>query len=280
MNDLLSFLAPRLPTRPAALPLAACRRVRPYLLERAGIPQAGTAVLFTVPYLMAEDARDKERNLSLYAVARDYHAYIRQLEKALLPCLKEAYPMHKFAFFADHSPIAEVEAAARAGLGVVGENQLLLTPQYGSFVFVAEICTDMDYAEVTGGMSSPDATSPLPRCEGCGACRIACPVAATGESCLSALTQQKGELSELDAERLRRHDLVWGCDVCQLVCPHNRRALAGEADTPIEYFRQARMTHLDEDTLSGMDEETFSQRAYAWRGRHVLLRNLKLHSKE
>ncbi len=278
MTDLLSYLAPRLPSRPAAIPLTACRLTRPYLLERAGIPVTGTAVLFTVPYLVSEDARAAERNLSLYAVGRDYHTYICALESTLLPCLREAYPAYRFTFFADHAPLAEVETAARAGLGVVGDNGLLLTPDHGSFVFIAEICTDMDYDAVTGGTTPPDTTAPIPHCEGCGACRVACPVAATGEMCLSALTQQKGDLSDADAARLRRHDLVWGCDTCQLVCPHNRAVLSGEADTTIDYFREARITNLTPEALAAMDATAFAARAYAWRGRDVLLRNLRLHA--
>ena len=70
------------------IPLNVCRVTRPYLLERAGIPADATVLFFSVPYLIAADARAPERNLSLYAVPRDYHLYIRQLSDRALPALR------------------------------------------------------------------------------------------------------------------------------------------------------------------------------------------------
>ncbi len=255
-----------------AIPLSSCRVVRPYLLERAGIGEGGTALLLAIPYLMHEDAAAKGRNLSLYAVPRDYHGYVRELEASLLPKLQEAYPGHRFALFADHSPIEEVPAAARAGLGVVGENGLLITPAYGSFVFLAEVITDADYASVTGA-PAPDFPAVPPRCEGCGACTAACPREAGGV-CLSALTQKKGVLSPDEEAILREHPLVWGCDTCQLVCPHNRAALEGKCDTPIPYFREGRLAAVTAESVVAMTDDTFATRAFSWRGRGVILRNL------
>ena len=75
---------------------------------------------------------------------------------------------------------------------------------------------------------------------------------------------------------MRQNGLVWGCDVCQLVCPHNRRIIRRGADTPIAYFREERITHVDSAILDAMTEEAFSARAYAWRGRAVIRRNAEL----
>ncbi len=273
LETLASLLG--LPVR--AIPLSSCRITRPYLLERVGIPIAGTALLFAVPYVMCCDVADPARDLSLYAVPRDYHAYMRGLEKTLLPSLQKAFPDICFSLFSDHSPIAEVNAAARAGLGVRGDNGLLLTPDYGSFVFIAEVCTDADYATVAG-TPAPDFPVEPPKCEGCGACRRACPV--KDAECLSALTQKKGILTPAETDALRAHSLVWGCDTCQTVCPHNRQVLAEGRDTPIRYFRENRLSRLDIPTLDAMDAETFAARAYAWRGRAVIRRNLILKEEE
>ncbi len=277
-HTLLDTVTSWLGTPPCAVPLSFCHIVRPYLLDRAGIPSTGTALLFTIPYLMTDDVLKKQRNLSLYAVPRDYHGFVCELESAWHPQLAELFPNNRFALFSDHSPILEVEAAARAGLGVIGDNGLLITPAYGSFVFIAELCTDADYETVTG-QAVPVLPVAPPHCEGCGACFEACPARKAGTwmlPCLSALTQKKGVLDNREIEALARHDLVWGCDACQLACPHNRRVIDAGQDTPIPYFREARDIHVDVPSLASMSDEAFAARAYAWRGRAVLERNLKL----
>lgn len=264
------------------LPLSACRISRPYLLERAGIPQDGTALFFAIPYLIAADAYAPERNLSLYAVPRDYHLYVQELAARVLPTLREAFPGTPFALFSDHSPLYEGEAAAKAGLGVLGRNRMLITPEYGSFIFIAEVIVGADYETVTGHAprAVPDAP---PTCIGCGACQRACPVADRPEvNCLSALTQKKGSLTEAEAESLKQHPLVWGCDTCQLVCPLNREALSGQHDTPLPFFRDGRVLHLSAAELAEVDDTApaFRSRTFSWRGKAPLVRNLALHEAE
>ncbi len=257
-----------------AIPLSSCRLIRPYLLERAGISAEGTAMMFVIPYLMRADMEHPARNLSLYAVPRDYHGYAESLKVTLLPVLQERFPEHRFALFSDHSPIAEAEAAARAGLGVLGENRLLLTPRYGSFVFIAEVLTDADFRTVMGlSDKAPLPAFPVevPRCRGCGACHAACPARAGGV-CLSALTQKKGALTAEETAALQAHPSVWGCDICQTVCPANQAA----EDTPIPYFREERLLSVTAADVEGMEDAAFASRAFSWRGREVILRNLNM----
>ena len=261
-----------------AIPLSVCKPVRLYLLDRVGIPMTGTALLFAIPYVMTDDVEAEGRNLSLYAVPRDYHGYVKELESTVLPSLREMYPHNRFAFFADHSPIAEVDAAARAGMGVLGLNGLLITPEYGSFLFIGELVTDLDYESVTGA-PVPDFPAAPPTCEECGLCLAACPMGCPSEdktNCLSALTQKKGELTADEQAAIIAGGLVWGCDACQLACPHNQRVIATQADTPIPYFRTDRLIRADEAVLNAMDTEAFASRAYSWRGRPVILRNIRL----
>lgn len=278
---MLETIRSLLGTPACAIPLSSCRPAKTYLLERAGIPPEGTAILFAIPYIMTADARvlPPARNLSLYAVPRDYHGYVSSLSASLLPALKHAFPHHRFALFADHSPIGEVDAAARAGLGVLGDNGLLITPAYGSFVFLAEIITDADYITVTGE-PQPAFPAPPPRCEGCGACAKACPTNALStcdrSGCLSALTQKKGALTTAEETAICDGGLAWGCDACQLACPHNRAVIARGADTPLPYFREARRIFLTAAAVRAMSDEEFSERAYAWRGRGVITRNVDM----
>ena len=261
-----------------AIPLSVCKPAKSYLLERAGIPSTGTAILFAVPYVMTADAGDPTRNLSLYAVPRDYHGYMKELEATVFPSLRKDYPDFAFALFADHSPILEADAAARAGLGVLGMNGLLLTPAYGSLVFIGELVTSADYTAVTGE-AVPVFPADPPLCEGCGLCVKACPAGCregdrTG--CLSALTQKKGELTPKEIASIMKGGLVWGCDACQLACPHNRAVIEAGKDTPVPYFRKERLIRVDAEALEAMDDAAFRERAYSWRGRAVILRNCGL----
>jgi epoxyqueuosine reductase len=231
---------------------------------------------------MTADAEDPDRNLSLYAVPKDYHGYMQELEAGVLPSLKALYPDRRFAFFADHSPILEVNAAARAGLGVLGMNGLLLTPEYGSFVFIGELITDADYTSVTGE-AIPDFPAEPPVCEGCGLCIKACPTGCcdgSRDGCLSALTQKKGALTPEETAAIIKGGLVWGCDACQLACPHNRAVIEDGRDTPVPYFRKDRLIRADAEALAAMDDAAFKARAYSWRGRAVIERNIRLFDDE
>ena len=261
-----------------AIPLSICRPAKTYLLDRAGLPATGTAILFAIPYLVSGDVDDPTRNLSLYAVSHDYHGYMKELEETVLPSVRHNFPDISFALFADHSPICEVDAAARAGLGILGMNGLLLTPEYGSFVFLGEIITSADDHAVTGE-PLPQFPAEPPMCEGCGACINACSMACRGgdrEHCLSAMTQKKGVLSPEEATAIREGGLVWGCDACQLACPHNLRVIRDGRDTTIPYFRNERILRLDSRTLRAMSDDDFASRAYSWRGRTVISRNVAL----
>ncbi len=272
-----------------AIPLSLCHIKRWYLLERSGVPSTGTAILFAIPYVTTADVHDPERNLSLYAVVPDYHGFVQMLSDKLLPCLCKAFPTHRFAFFTDHSPIDEVDAAARAGLGVIGLNHLLITPEWGSLCFMGEIITDAPFELVTENSRSSGQMKRFqkqpPHCEACGACIRACPMGALAAAsgthtsiCLSSLTQKKGALSLHEITQLQGHPLLWGCDACQLSCPHNRRVLQEGRDTPLPYFKADRLLHLTEAALDAMNDSAFSSRAYAWRGRDVIRRNLQIHN--
>ena len=277
--DILSTVRDLTGLSAAALPLSACRVTRAYLLERHHIDPSGTAIMLAMPYVISRDICDPGRNVSLYAVPRDYHLYFKELADRLLPVLHARHPAHTFVLFADHAPIAEADAAARAGLGVVGDHGLLITPDYGSLVFLGEIVTDAPWEIVTGEAGVPQIPAEPPRCEGCGACLAACPAGCAGGDrtrCLSALTQKKGVLTDDEQDALREHPLVWGCDTCQLACPHNRAIIERGLDTPIPFFKENRLSRIDVAAINGMSDDAFGARAYSWRGRDVICRNIEI----
>ncbi len=232
-------------------------------------PKARTALVFLFPYYAGE----RSGNLSLYARGRDYHTVIRDALSPVAEDLRAWYPNNTFAVLADDSPLPEVRAAALAGLGMAGENGLLIHKDYGSYVFIGTIVTDRP--------CPVEPQEPRP-CRKCGACRKACPSAALGEGgvdasrCLSALTQRNGALSPEEAEQLRRHPLIWGCDLCQHACPMNRDVM----QTEILAFRDGLIDALTLDGLDGLTRrlflERYPDRAFTWRGPAPLRRNLEL----
>lgn len=256
-------------TSVAHLPFSLCRVTNARLYEKHNFhPQS--VILFLIPYFAAEPD-----NFSAYAAAEDYHFYAEELYARMTERLRALYPTGDFLGFADHSPIDERDAAIRAGLGVYGKNRLLLSSAHGSYQFIGEFLSTLP-AEAFGEVTS----SPFTLCIGCNACLSACPTGILrGESteCLSAITQKKGELSEEEQTLMRRVGTAWGCDECQKVCPYTREALyRGTAITDIPFFKENLITHLDTQTVEEMPDELFARRAFAWRGRQTVLRNVKI----
>lgn len=253
----------------SALPLSLCEIRKPYLLEREEISD-GTVIMIAVPYF-TRAARSPDRNLSAYAVCRDYHGFFRVLFDELIPLLRARYPNERFAGFADHSPIAELQAAARAGLGVIGRNGLLITERYSSYVFLGEVITTAVL---------PSAPVPIRECVGCGKCRRACPMEDLG-GCLSALTQKKGAPPDGLRRAIRQYRTVWGCDICQEVCPYTQRAMeSGSIFSPIPFFSEETVPCLTTELLDSMSDEEFAARSFAWRGRETVRRNLLLYEEQ
>lgn len=245
-----------------ALSYADARETAPHILARTDLSPRSLLV-FLLPYYAGETD-----NLSVYAAAKDYHLAIREVTDRLIAHLSVLFPDSHSVGFGDHSPIDERHAALAAGLGILGENGLLINETYGTYVFIADILTDIP-PEALGAVA-PHA---LVRCEGCGACRRACPTGilrGESESCLSAVTQRKGDLTDEEIALMKKCNTVWGCDLCQSACPHNRAPKV----TPLAFFREERIPRLTREILDGMDKKAFKERAFAWRGRRVVERNL------
>ena len=241
------------------IPIKKCKIINQSLFERkTGF--ANNVIVFLIPY---RTKHPEKHNISLYAAAKDYHIYANTLFDKICPRLEADFEGYIFRGMCDHSPIDETLAAASVGLGLIGDNRRLINDEYGSYVFIAEIYTD-------AMIESSDIADPL-GCISCGKCKDACPIAFKGE-CLSAITQKKGELNESEANLMRKHKVLWGCDKCQEVCPLN----VGKDFTSIEYFNSDLIYDLDEEQLSEMSDDAFAERAFSWRGRKTIERNIKI----
>lgn len=241
-----------------------CGVIRDGIMKRESFTPR-SVIVFLVPYYTGDG-----KNLSSYAVSKDYHIIAGDILNRLLAAVRTCFPECSAKGYVDSSPIDERHAAAVAGLGILGDNGLLINEKYGSYVFIAELVTDIE----PSALGAPKPSAPN-FCEGCGKCSIACPTGRISDKsrpCLSEITQKKGELSEYEEELISRLGVAWGCDECQKVCPHN----IGIERTPIDVFYDSRIENLTLDGLAKMDKATFSERAFSWRGRKTLERNLKI----
>jgi epoxyqueuosine reductase len=208
--------------------------------------------------------------IAKYAQGPDYHRFIWDRLNDLSAWLEAEVPGCTACAVADTAPLLERDFARRAGLGWVGKNTMLIHPGRGSFFFLGALLTDLALA--------PDEPFAGSHCGTCTACLDACPTAAFAEPfvldaarCISYLTI---ELRSPIPVELREPmgDWLYGCDVCQDVCPWNRKP-AGPAVFP----RDPDMEWLDPVELLGLDEDAFRARfkkTSLWRNRRAgLLRN-------
>ena len=257
----------------AYLPADSLPVIHPHLLR--SLPDVRTVLFAAIPYHLSGETS----NLAMFARGRDYHVFARSLGEGASAILQTNHPRARSAAFADHSPYNEVAGAAMAGLGVLGDNGLLITEPYSSFVFIFEFLTTLSPAEMEAE-GIPRGDGVIRQCEHCGACAAACPGGCIGRdrsTCLSAIGQKKGNWSEAEIRLFRSGKYAWGCDVCQTVCPHTRRAIrAGTIDTPIPYFKENRLLTLTPEGVETMDDEIYAAYAFGWRPKEVMLRNLRV----
>jgi epoxyqueuosine reductase len=216
--------------------------------------------------------RAGEGRVSRYAWGVDYHDLIHDRLVRLGDFLRQRLPQASVRGVVDTAPLLEREVAQLAGLGWIGKNTLLLNRRLGSWFFLAALLTDaeLEYDE-------PHATN---HCGTCRACLDACPTGAFVEPyvldarrCISYLTiELRGPVpAEL---RSGMEDWVFGCDICQEVCPWNRRA--PESDEAA-YQPAGDMNPLELTSLFDLDDEAFRRRfrhTPLWRPRRRgMLRN-------
>jgi epoxyqueuosine reductase len=170
--------------------------------------------------------------ISRYAWGQDYHEVLQQKLLRLASCLPERFAEpHEARIYADTGPVHERVFAKHAGLGWLGKNTLLLNAKLGSWFFLGVILTTLDLPPTLGPAGSP----PPDLCGSCTKCIDACPTGALVEPyvmdarlCISYLTiELRSSIPEDLRVPMGRH--VFGCDICQDVCPWNRRAPVTQA---------------------------------------------------
>jgi len=196
--------------------------------------------------------------IARYAQGDDYHEVMKKRLHALCDALRIDHPTHEFRAFVDTAPVLEREHAARAGLGWIGKHTLLINPLRGSWLFLGGVVTTLP-------LEPPPEKPPMPdHCGTCTRCIDACPTGAIASGgwsidarrCISYLTiEHRSEIPAGLSANLS--GWIYGCDVCQEVCPHNSARDEGAAvrvgETLPAY--SPRREHLDPAEVLGWTEE-------------------------
>jgi epoxyqueuosine reductase len=238
------------------------RRVEERLQPAKLFPWAKSALCVAQQYSPPAGGEEDEVDGDLwprvarYARGRDYHDLMTERLAALAARIRTTYPGTEARAYVDTGPILERELAARAGLGAVGKNTLLLHPEAGSWFLLGELILSLDLA--------PD----LPLSDLCGSCTrclAACPTGALREPyrldsnlCISYWTiEHRGEIP--DEARPLLGDWVFGCDVCQEVCPWNGDLAAAPRADPA-FARPPERRQLDLAGLLTLRRDEYTER--------------------
>ncbi len=197
-------------------------------------------------------------NIASYALNQDYHDVLGKRLQALVEAIEGwiGKPVPN-RWYTDTGPLLEKELAMRAGLGWIGKNTTLINKEYGSYFFLAEILLGIEL--------TPDQPITESFCGDCTRCLVTCPTRALREPytldanrCISYLTIEHGD--EIP-EELRSHmgDWIFGCDICQIICPWNKPGQEA-ADILDEFQPREELLAVDPLKELGLTQEEFSAR--------------------
>ena len=193
---------------------------------------------------------DDQPKIAKYAQGRDYHKVLKKKLKSLYLFINDAFGGIDGRYFVDSAPVLDKAWAVKAGLGWVGKNSNILNKNFGSYFFLAELIIDMEliYDEPT-----------TDHCGNCTRCLDACPTDALYEpykvnanKCISYLTiEHKGEIEERYHANMK--NWVFGCDICQEVCPWNRKAKLTQI---LDFHPRQKVLEAD---FNSLNEEEFDE---------------------
>lgn len=190
---------------------------------------AKSAIVIRRPYYPHPYSMDLPKlKIASYAKGEDYHHWFRREMQELIEELKQTFTDEDFICFTDSSPVLERDLAYRAGLGWIGKNSCLISPDKGSLFFIGEIFTSIDIEDHKATLI-PD------RCGTCTRCIEACPTQALtnnrtmdASKCISYITiEAKNNAPEELRDKL--DGWYFGCDICQTVCPWNQKVFGRDA---------------------------------------------------
>ncbi len=200
-----------------------------------------------------------QKIMASYAMEKDYHIVLRET----LNIIAESLGLTKYDIAVDTSPISDKVCAVTSGLGFMGKHSIIITSK-GSYVMLGEIITDVHLEASERKVRD---------CGNCTLCARACPVDAIGDvyhKCIAGLLQRK---VEIDFEIAEKIETIYGCDICQDVCPYNKK---------IETYQSNTYENIDIfDIMKSSKKEfmKYSEYAFYWLGHNIMKRNIIIYAK-
>ena len=219
------------------------------------MPGAKSVVSFLINYFPVADQEKDAPKISKYAYGKDYHTVIRPKLEFILAAMKEEFGDFHGRGFVDSAPVLERSWAVISGLGWVGKNGNLIHKKNGSFFFIATLIVDLELEY--------DAPMAADYCGTCTRCIDACPTQAIepgkvvdGSKCISYFTIELKDLLIPDTMKDKFDNWMFGCDICQDVCPWNRfsKPTRETAFTPI-----AEILHFNKNDWEEITEDGFKK---------------------
>jgi len=226
------------------------KRLDPRLM----VDNARSVIVVLINYFPDRTSSPEHPKISKYAHGRDYHKVLKKKLKQLFYSINENFGPVNGRFFVDSAPVLEKEWARRAGLGWIGKNNLFINPETGSYCFIGEIICDLEL----------EADKPVEeQCGACEKCLKACPTGALIQprmldtrKCIAYITlEHKGEFP--DQWKGQTKNQLFGCDICQDVCPWNKKAR--ETHEP-DFKTRSSVINISQSDWRNMDEEEFENR--------------------
>lgn len=225
------------------------KRLDPRLL----VPDAKSVISLSLNYYPSQIQNKEAPKISKYAYGEDYHFVIKDKLKALLNFIQDEIGQVNGRVFVDSAPVMDKAWAAKSGVGWLAKNSNLINKKRGSFFFIAELILDLDL--------EPDAPT-LDHCGTCTRCIDACPTQAIvqpyvvdGSKCISYLTIELKE-SIPNEFKGKMDDWMFGCDVCQDVCPWNKFSLTHVEE---RFHPNAQLLSMNKKDWQELTNEVFSK---------------------
>jgi epoxyqueuosine reductase len=219
------------------------------------LPGAKSVITLLLNYYPGKEQEAGIPKISKYAFGKDYHLVIRKKLNVFLEAIRTQIGAVQGRGFVDSAPVLERSWAVRSGLGWVGKNGNLINKQGGSFFFIATLIIDLELQ-----YDDPFAKD---FCGDCRKCIDACPTEAIlpdkvvdGSKCISYFTIELKDALIPESMKGKFEDWIFGCDICQDVCPWNR--FSSSTDEP-EFLPIPEILHLTAEDWEAMTEESFQE---------------------
>jgi len=213
---------------------------------------AKSVISVLLNYYPEEKQIDNTYKISKYAYGKDYHYVVKEKLNSLFDFINEEICKTEGRVFVDSAPVMDKAWAAKSGLGWIGKNTNLITKEFGSFVFIGELIIDLEL----------DYDEPIKDyCGTCSKCIDACPIKAItpyqvdARKCISYLTiERKGDFSSEVKDEW--NDWIFGCDICQDVCPWNSKLKPHNEDA---FQISELLQNMTKSEWEEMDKSTFKK---------------------